>query len=298
VADVEAADVPLPSKEGFLRQVWGWREFVRHVHEATDGLRRGYDAAPEGERPAALVESGDTSAADEGAPWEAVDAEPVEPPDGARAWRQLAGAAERAVAAWSADPGAAPDHLGSRRPLPPVFWGGAPSGLACLDGVVDDVWREGWSHHITRLMVLSNLATLLDVAPRELTDWFWVAYVDAFDWVVEPNVLAMGSFATGELMTTKPYVSGAAYLDRMGDACAGCAFHPKRDCPVTPLYWAFLERHREPLEGGRRLAMPYASLKRRGDERRERDRRAFEAVSAALAAGERLTPASLADALD
>jgi deoxyribodipyrimidine photolyase-related protein len=39
-------------------------------------------------------------------------------------------------------------------------------------------------------MVLGNLATLLDVSPRALTDWFWFAYADAYDWVVEPNVLA------------------------------------------------------------------------------------------------------------
>ncbi len=44
---------------------------------------------------------------------------------------------------------------------------------------------------MTRLMVLSNLATLCGFSPRELTDWFWFAYVDAYDWVVEPNVLGM-----------------------------------------------------------------------------------------------------------
>ena len=89
---------------------------------------------------------------------------------------------------------------------------GAPSGLACLDRVVRDVLAEGWSHHITRLMVLANFATLLGVSPRELTDWFWVAYVDAYDWVVEPNVLGMASWSVGDLMMTKPYVSGAAYI--------------------------------------------------------------------------------------
>jgi hypothetical protein len=47
----------------------------------------------------------------------------------------------------------------------------------------------GYSHHITRLMVLANLATLLGVSPRDLTDWFWVAYTDAYGWMVEPNVL-------------------------------------------------------------------------------------------------------------
>ena len=92
-------------------------------------------------------------------------------------------------------------------------------------------------------MVLANLATLLAASPRELCDWFWVAYNDAYDWVVEPNVLAMGSFAVGLLMTTKPYVSGAAYLDRMSDYCAACAFEPGSSCPITPLYWAFLTRH-------------------------------------------------------
>ncbi len=109
------------------------------------------------------------------------------------------------------------------------------------------MWRDGYSHHIERLMVLANLATLVGVSPRALTDWFWFAYVDAYDWVVEPNVLGLGTFAVGDLMTTKPYVSGAAYLHRMGDFCGGCRFDPTgrdraRACPVTPLYWEFLAR--------------------------------------------------------
>ena len=80
---------------------------------------------------------------------------------------------------------------------------GRPSGLHCLDRVVEDVWREGYSHHITRLMVLGNLATLFGLSPRQLTDWFWVAYVDAFDWVVEPNVLAMATYGTGAVMAVR-----------------------------------------------------------------------------------------------
>ena len=120
-----------------------------------------------------------------------------------------------------------------KAPLPPAYWG-EKSGLACLDRVVADVWAEGYSHHITRLMILSNLATLLDVRPREITDWFWVAYTDAYDWVVEPNVLAMGTFAVGELMTTKPYISGAAYIDRMSDFCADCRFDPRNELPDYP----------------------------------------------------------------
>jgi deoxyribodipyrimidine photolyase-related protein len=158
------------------------------------------------------------------------------------------------------------------------------------------VWSEGYGHHITRLMILSNLATLLDVSPRELTDWFWVAFTDAYDWVVEPNVLGMGTFAAGDVMTTKPYVSGAGYIHRMSDHCGACAFDPKRDCPLTRLYWAFLDRHRERLSGNRRMSLVLGSLRKRAAARRTEDARVFEAVTRLLADGVELSPGRLADA--
>jgi deoxyribodipyrimidine photolyase-related protein len=135
-----------------------------------------------------------------------------------------------------------------------------------VDTVVAQVIEEGWSHHITRLMVLSNLATLCGFSPRELTDWFWFAYVDAYDWVVEPNVLGMATYADGGLTATKPYVSGAAYINRMSNYCGHCAYDPKRSvgegsCPFTALYWTFLERNEARLKGNFRLQMPYQSLR-------------------------------------
>ncbi len=245
VDDVSGMDIELNCREGFVRQVLGWREFMRHVHAATDGFR---ELPGELQRLSGLTAGG----ADKDAP-------------------------------------AAPSYLGSAGALPPAFWGKA-SGLKCLDEAVRSVWDDAYSHHITRLMVLSNLATLLDVSPRELTDWFWCAYTDAYDWVVEPNVLAMGTFGVGDLLTTKPYVSGAAYIDRMGDYCSECAFHPKKNCPITPLYWAFLERHRERLAGNPRLRMPYATLGKRSADKVASDRATFEAVRATLAEGEELEP--------
>ena len=228
VRDVEALPIPLQSREGFIRQILGWREFVRHVHEATDGCRLGIG----------------------------------------------------------------PEAIAGQAPLPAAYWG-TPSGLRCLDQVVADVWDEGWSHHITRLMVLANLASLLEISPRELTDWFWVAFIDAFDWVVEPNVLGMGTYALGQMMTTKPYISGAAYIDRMSDYCGHCAFDPKSTCPVTPMYWAYLARHREALRDNIRVAMPLRSLDKRAEARRQADARVFTAVSEALRDGRVLTPADV-----
>jgi deoxyribodipyrimidine photolyase-related protein len=254
-------DIPLPSKEGFIRQILGWREFVRHVHRETGGFRH----LPGGNPPVA------SSPGDAGfSRWTG------------RAWK---------VDGAGADPdgGACPNALDCHTPLPPAYWG-EPSGLACLDRVVADVLEEGYSHHITRLMVLSNIASLLDVSPRELTDWFWSAYADAYDWVVEPNVLGMGTYALGDLMTTKPYVSGTPYIQRMSDYCQGCAFTPGKTCPLSPLYWAYLARHRQAFRGNPRMAMPLNALKKRDASTRKLDRRVFDALRERLAAGERLTP--------
>ncbi len=234
LADHDAGRVPLASAEGFVRQVLGWREFVRHVHRVTDGFR-------------------------------------------------------------ALDPGGAPDHLGAAAALPAAWWGANPSGLRCVDTVVAEVAREGYSHHITRLMVLANVATLLGVSPRALTDWFWVMYTDAYDWVVEPNVLGMGTFAVGDLLTTKPYVAGAAYLARMGDACPGCRFDPsardaRRPCPLTPLYWDFLHRNAAALSAHERMKLPLASARGRSAAQREHAGRVRLRVLDALGRGEALPP--------
>jgi len=73
---------------------------------------------------------------------------------------------------------------------------------------------------------------------------------------VEPNVLAMGTFAVGELMTTKPVLSGAAYINRMSDFCAECRFDPGKNCPITHLYRAFLSHHERLLKKNPRLYAP------------------------------------------
>ncbi len=163
--------------------------------------------------------------------------------------------------------GATPSALHASLPLPAVYWG-VKSGLHCMDTVVAQVVEEGWSHHITRLMVLSNLANLCGFSPRELTDWFWFAYVDAYDWVVEPNVLGMATYADGGLTATKPYVSGAAYINRMSNYCGRCQYDPKKStgpgsCPFTALYWTFLERNAETLSHNFRMQMPYRTLRKK-----------------------------------
>ena len=72
--------------------------------------------------------------------------------------------------------------------LPKAYWN-ANSGLTCVDDAITHVLHHAYSHHIQRLMVLSNFSNLTETNPLELNDWFYFAYADAWEWVVLPNVL-------------------------------------------------------------------------------------------------------------
>jgi deoxyribodipyrimidine photolyase-related protein len=249
---------PLASCEGFIRQLLGWREFMRHIHEQTDGYRLLADFVPQEQHPHPQEASPD----------------------------QTGAAASAYKHPKTRDPyaGAIPSALNASLPLPAVYWG-VKSGMHCIDTVVAQVIEEGWSHHITRLMILSNLATLCGFSPRQLTDWFWFAYIDAYDWVVEPNVLGMATYADGGLTATKPYVSGAAYIHRMSNFCGHCQFDPKRStgpgsCPFTSLYWIFLERNHDILANNFRIKRSFDMLRKKSPQELVQLRaRASEAIT-------------------
>ena len=274
VQDVAAAvaegTVPIASGEGFIRQLLGWREFMRHLHEQTDGYRK--IDAPRETRPRPQELSPDlppnspTVSAAYPPPTLGGATHPGAPGLVSETWVPTPGTKPEGKPQPSPDPyaGATPSALGANLPLPAAYWG-VKSGLHCLDTCAQQVVDHGWSHHITRLMVLSNLANLCGFSPRELTDWFWFGYVDAYDWVVEPNVLGMATYADGGLTATKPYVSGAAYINRMSNFCGHCQYDPKKSigegsCPFTALYWTFLERNEATLGKNFRMQMPYRTL--------------------------------------
>ena len=258
VADVEGMPLPIASKEGFIRQVLGWREYMFHIHRATRGLR---------ELPFAVSEKPASRLAD-GGYWKWSGQRAPHPKD---------------------DSGASPNYLGAKENLFPAYWG-TTTGMTCLDACVKSVWDEAYGHHISRLMVLANFANLMDLHPRQVTDWFWVAYHDAFDWVVEPNVFGMGVFAMGPTMTTKPYVAGSSYINKMSDFCGSCAFDPKTNCPFKRLYWQFFERHHAKLNNIQRLRMPLVQIKKRSAADKAQDRVVFDTIKKRLSKGKTVQP--------
>jgi deoxyribodipyrimidine photolyase-related protein len=153
----------------------------------------------------------------------------------------------------------ASNALGHHHSVPEAFWTGE-TRMACLHSSWQGLAESGYNHHIERLMIFGNLALSHAVDPLQLTAWFTGMYVDAFDWVMVPNVMGMSQYADGGGFTSKPYVSGGAYINRMSDHCARCPFDPgartgERACPFTVGYWDFIDRHAKRFERHPRMAV-------------------------------------------
>lgn len=206
-AEGRASRAPLAAVEGYIRQILGWREYVRGVY-----------------------------------------------------WARMPGYAEIST-------------FGHDRALPDWFWTGRTK-MACVRSAIGQSLANAHAHHIQRLMVIGNFALLAGLDPQALHRWYLGIYIDAFEWVELPNTLGMSQFADGGLLASKPYVSSANYIHKMGDHCRQC--HYRRDaatgprsCPFNALYWDFLDRNTARLGGNPRLAMPYRQLARMQAIRRE-----------------------------
>jgi deoxyribodipyrimidine photolyase-related protein len=141
------------------------------------------------------------------------------------------------------------NFLGFANTLPEAFWTGT-TGLLPADTVIGRVNETGYCHHIERLMVLGNLLLLLEIHPNHVYEWFMTQFIDAYDWVMVPNVYGMSQYADGGLMTTKPYVCGSAYLLKMGDWSKG-----EWTAEWDALYWRFIHRHRALFLANHRSSM-------------------------------------------
>jgi (6-4)DNA photolyase len=75
-------------------------------------------------------------------------------------------------------------------------------------------------------------------------------FIDAYDWVMVPNVYGMSQYADGGLITTKPYISSSNYLLKMSN-------YPRGEWCDTwnSLFWNFLKKHQDLVEKNPRLAV-------------------------------------------
>lgn len=150
------------------------------------------------------------------------------------------------------------DH---QQPLPSWFWTGKTK-MKCLSHSIDQTLEHAYAHHIQRLMVTGNFALLAGVHPDAVDAWYLGVYIDALQWVEITNTRGMSQFADGGIVGSKPYVSSAQYIKKMGPYCGSCHYRAQdktgaSSCPFNSLYWDFHVRHRSKLERNPRIGMAY-----------------------------------------
>lgn len=190
--------IPLNSLEGFIRQIVGWREFIRgiYLHKGTLQRNRNF-------------------------------------------WQ-------------------------FHQPIPASFYTGN-TGLIPVDVTIKKILSTGYCHHIERLMILGNCMLLSQFHPDSVYQWFMELFMDAYDWVMVPNVYGMSQFADGGLMATKPYISGSNYILKMSNYQKG----PWANT-WDALFWCFLAQHRSFFAKQPRLNMLLGTLDKMPKEKREK----------------------------
>jgi deoxyribodipyrimidine photolyase-related protein len=158
------------------------------------------------------------------------------------------------------------NHFEHTRPLPLWFWTGKTQ-MHCMQEVITKTLEYGYAHHIQRLMVVGLFGLMAELNPKEVSDWFLSVYVDAVEWVELPNVMGMALFANGGRFTSKPYVASGAYINRMSNYCKQCPYQPEQKvgeqaCPITQLYWNFLDKHEQDFASNPRTTLMIKNLQR------------------------------------
>ena len=164
------------------------------------------------------------------------------------------------------------NHYGHTNALPSWYWT-ADTQMNCMKQSISQTLANGYSHHIQRLMITGMFGVTAQIIPQHLCDWYLAVYVDAVEWVELPNTAGMALFANGGRFTSKPYVASGAYVKRMSNYCSGCKYEPEtrvgaNACPMTTLYWNFLDQHEASFAGNPRTALMVKNLQRMAPEMR------------------------------
>ena len=155
------------------------------------------------------------------------------------------------------------NYFNHERKLPSWFWDGQTK-MKCLSHAINQSLDFAYAHHIQRLMITGNFALLAGIHPDEVDDWYLGIYIDAIEWVEITNTRGMSQFADGGIVGSKPYVSSAAYINKMSHYCKGCHYDAKKkigeeSCPFNSLYWNFYAVNEEKLRGNPRIGMMYVT---------------------------------------
>jgi deoxyribodipyrimidine photolyase-related protein len=97
-----------------------------------------------------------------------------------------------------------------------IMWEGK-TDIIPIDNVIKKINDYGYAHHIERLMYLGNYMLICMINPNDVYELFMEWTIDAYEWVMIPNVYGMSQFSDGGIVMTRPYFSSSNYILKMSD---------------------------------------------------------------------------------
>jgi deoxyribodipyrimidine photolyase-related protein len=123
-----------------------------------------------------------------------------------------------------------------------IMWKGK-TGILPIDNVIQKINEYSYAHHIERLMYLGNYMLLCMINPNDVYNIFMEWTIDAYDWVMVPNVYSMSQYADGGLIMTRPYLCSSNYILKMSN------YKKDKWCEILDaLYYNFINKNKKYLE--------------------------------------------------
>lgn len=141
------------------------------------------------------------------------------------------------------------------RKMPKIFWNGS-CGIEPVDTAIQKMLYFGYISRADRLLSLGYFFLLCEIDPDEIYRLMMSLSIDAYDWVMAPNIYGMLQADSDFLIANKTYFSGSRYLIRMSDYKAG-----EWSEIWDALHWRFVRKHEEAFRRNRKLNFAADQLK-------------------------------------
>jgi deoxyribodipyrimidine photolyase-related protein len=132
-----------------------------------------------------------------------------------------------------------------------------------IDFLINKIKTTAYVHHIERLMFLSNWLLLNRIHPNDVYKIFMEWTIDAYDWVMVPNVYGMGQSASN-IMMSRVYFSSSNYILKMSNFKRG---------PWTEVwdavYYSFIKEHKKLLASNYATAMQVKHYNNKSKEEKD-----------------------------
>jgi deoxyribodipyrimidine photolyase-related protein len=120
-----------------------------------------------------------------------------------------------------------------------------------INFLINKIKLYAYVHHIERLMFLSNWLLLNQIHPDEVYRIFMEWTIDAYDWVMVPNIYGMGQSASN-IMMTRIYFSSSNYILKMSNFKNDESNWTKT---WDAVYYNFIDKHKKLLASNYATAM-------------------------------------------